>query len=94
MFLQGSDGGQTVDGVSGKAGYALGHDQVDLSRQRVADHAVEAVALSGVAAGDAHTHRKNKLAEQYGQIHPDQREIQGRRAAAEDDYGGLSEQGA
>lgn len=53
MFLQGSDGGQAVDGVSGKAGYALGHDQVDLTRQRVADHAVEAVTLSGVAAGDA-----------------------------------------
>ena len=37
---------------------------------------------------------QNELAEQHGQIHPDQRKVQGRRAAAEDDYRGLSEQGA
>ena len=37
---------------------------------------------------------KNELAEQHGQIHSDQRKVQGRRAAAEDDYRGLSEQGA
>ena len=46
------------------------------------------------AAGRPHAHRQGELAEQYGQIHPDQPKIQGRRVAAEDGYGGLSEQGA
>lgn len=43
------------------------------------------------AVGHPHAHRQGKLAEQHGQIHPDQRKIQGRCAAAEDDYGGFFE---
>lgn len=53
MFLEFSDGRQTVHGISGKAADALGNDEVDLPGQSVRDHFLETLAVLGAGIGDA-----------------------------------------
>ena len=53
VFLQLANGGKAVHSVSGKAADGFRDDQVDLSGQRIRNHAVEAVTMLGVGAGDA-----------------------------------------
>lgn len=52
-LFQLADGGQAVHGISCKAAYTLGHDQVDFSGKGIPDHAVEAVPALGVDGADA-----------------------------------------
>ena len=53
MLFELADGGQAVHGVSGEAADGLGHDQVDLSGQRVSNHLIEAIPVAGIQAADA-----------------------------------------
>lgn len=51
-FLQLANGGQGVDRVSGKTGYRLRKDQIDLAIERIPDHPVEALTLFRVGTRD------------------------------------------
>ncbi len=51
MFLQLSDGRKAVHSVAGETTDRFCNDEVDLARQRILHHVVEAVALFCVAAG-------------------------------------------
>ena len=53
VFLQLADGDQTVHGVPGKSADRLCDNEVDFSGKSVRNHAVKAVSLFGVTAGNA-----------------------------------------
>lgn len=53
VLLELADGGQTVNGVAGKAADGFGDYQVDFAIQRVGDHTVETFAFAGVGSGNA-----------------------------------------
>ena len=53
VLLQLPDGRQAVHCVTGEPADALGHNQIDLSGQRVRDHLVEAVPMPGRYGTDA-----------------------------------------
>ena len=52
MFFQLSDGGEGIDGVSGKTRDRFGDDKVYFSVKGVFDHAFEAFSLFGIGTGD------------------------------------------
>ena len=53
VFLQLADGDQTVHGVPGKSADRLCDNEVDFSGKSIRNHAVKAVSLFGVTAGNA-----------------------------------------
>ena len=44
-LLQPADGGEAVHGIPGEAAHTFCDDEVDLSRQRIRNHAIEAVPI-------------------------------------------------
>lgn len=53
LVLELPHGGQAVDGVAGETADALRDNEVDLARERVLDHALEAFAVARVRRADA-----------------------------------------
>ena len=53
VFLQLADGSEAVHGISGKAADGFRDDQVDPPGQRIRNHAVKAVSVTGVRCGNA-----------------------------------------